>query len=56
MRVSINAPGWGSVNLSLHITRRNSATLIEKEEVDLLQLWNDFDPNPLVGTSIFLAW
>jgi len=24
--------------------------------VDLLQLWNDFDPNPLVGTSIFLAW
>ena len=24
--------------------------------MDLLQLWSDFDPNPLVGTSIFLAW
>ena len=53
VRVSIIAPGWGSVNLSLHITRRNWATLIEKGEVDLLQPWNDFDSNPLVGTSIF---
>jgi len=41
---------------SLHFTCRNSAALNEKGEVDLLQPRSDFDPNPRVGTSIFLVW
>ena len=28
----------------------------EKRELNLLQPWSDFDPSPLVGTSIFLVW
>ena len=30
--------------------------LTQKGEVDLLQPWSDFDTNPLVETSIYLAW
>ena len=56
MQVSINAPGGQSTYVSLYTTLRNSATLIEKGEVDLEQPWSDFDPYPLVGTSIVLPW
>lgn len=31
----------------------NWATLSDKGDVDLLQLWSDLDPFTLVGTSIF---
>ena len=43
--------GWGSVNLShlLLLTKR------ERWSGALLQPWSNFDPNPLVGTSILLA-
>jgi len=49
--------GWGSVNLSHLFTfhRRNSAALNGKGEVDLLQLWSDFDPNPLDWDLHFLV-
>ena len=36
-------------NLTLHITRWNSATFLEKEKVDLLQLWGYLNPHSLVG-------
>ena len=44
MRVSIIAPGWESTLVCLHITHRNSATLLEKGEVDPKQPESDFDP------------
>jgi len=47
-------PGGGqSTQVSLHISRRNSATRLKKGEVDLYQPWSDLDPYPLVSTSIF---
>jgi len=52
--VSMLQVGGQSTIVSSHITYLNSATLIEKEGVDLLQQWSDFDPCSLVGTSIFL--
>ena len=55
MQVSINAPGGQSTYVSLYTTLRNSATLIEKGEVDLEQPWSDFDPYPLVGNSIIFT-
>ena len=55
--------GWGSVNLSHLFTLHppkfgiwEIREIVEKGEVDLLQPWSDFDPNPLVGSSIFLVW
>ena len=36
----------------LHV-QRCSQIFAKKREVDLLQPWSDFDPNPLVGASMF---
>jgi len=45
---------WWPVNLNPIYARpaENLASLNEKEEVDLWQAWNDFDPYPLVRTYI----
>jgi len=53
MRVSIIAPGWGSVNLSkfTHHPTRFGYSYREGRGGP----WNDFDPNPLV-TFFFLVW
>jgi len=52
--VSILQVGGQLIRVSLHITRRNSATLVKKGEVDRQQPWNDFDINyPLAATSMF---
>jgi len=53
VRVSINAPGWGSVNPSQFA--HHPSKLIEKDrEVELV---SDLDPNYLlVGPPIFLLW
>jgi len=53
MRVSINASGWGSVNLCQFTHHSPKLGYTYREEVALLQPWSDFDPYPLVGTSIF---
>jgi len=48
--------GRSTKAIRLHFTRQTLVALNEKGEVDLLQPWSDFDPNPLVGTSIILVW
>ena len=43
--------GQSTRAICLHVTRRNSADLNEKGEVNLWQSWSDLDSNyPLVGT------